>query len=287
MRTIAIVVTLIRLTGAFALEPQDQPVAPFERLAISECGVATLEFAEGHLYAAIRIEFQQEYRSKPLVIVSEYDSSGTFVVLKAENLSNRGCSISGWIVADRPPTYKCQVAYVVIADPARRFAGKDRKPAKRVDRAQKKRTKDAESNEAIKNSLTKSLEGKLNERLRNRIVEIRLKGTGKAPSLIIVWDIRDDLKDEMRYMSAIDDVENILDIISQSKFEYSTARFEGRCQLGGDSDSTRKGIGLRASYIRRTVDKIDWGDFNFDIRKFAKSWTPHRQLKRDVGTFPP
>lgn len=83
---------------------------------ITESGTTVIEFKKNKSAASVWITFEKDYRSPPLVVVSEWNSSGTFVILKAENVAKDKCRITGHRIAGVPPSYKARVAYIVIGE---------------------------------------------------------------------------------------------------------------------------------------------------------------------------
>jgi hypothetical protein len=92
--------------GATSSEPTDHMV--------SEAGKVELSFKKNQYNATTLLKFREEYEIAPLVIVSEWNSSGTFVILKAERVSKERCSITGHRIDGLQGAYHCQVAYIVV-----------------------------------------------------------------------------------------------------------------------------------------------------------------------------
>jgi hypothetical protein len=97
-------------------EPADEARAvPRDRLP-SEFGTIGLDFEENKDVGTVKLQFRERYRHPPVVLVSECDSSGTFVVVKSERITEAGCDITGRMIDHWAPTYRANIAYFVIGE---------------------------------------------------------------------------------------------------------------------------------------------------------------------------
>jgi hypothetical protein len=248
---------------------RQSPVAAIQHgdvgsVRVTECGVVELVF-DNSPTAYLRVPFERSYSGPPLVLVSECYDRGSWMIIKAEDVSAKECTICAVDHRNRPVTRRARVAYTV-------FAPEDiRHPSARILNVRQGGSKSMPQAKGSSRDVSKAeLEAHLNERIGGRVVKIDMPGTTDAGALAVTWRIREHGSRELNGMGALDDVENMLEIIAKSGVQYRTVRLEGQYKSLPSA--------VLAQYKREAIARIDWNNLHFDVREFADSWRAHPDI---------